>query len=99
MPSNQVKIYETTCYQGFMMEEQGTRFTLHPWIGNNIDYKGYSDDGYMYNLPNECNLGNLSSGEKAIFDGNDKYCELINKDGVPAIVLKNDIVKLEKVGA
>lgn len=99
MVNNQVKIYEVTCYQSFMISEQGTGFSLQPWGKDTIEYKGYDDDGTMYILPEGCRVSNIYGGGQGIFDQNDKYCQLLNIDDVPAILLDYGILKLEKVGA
>lgn len=99
MMNNQVKIYEVTCYQSFMMSEQGTGFSLTPWGRDTMEYKGYDDNGTLYILPDGYKVADLVNGGKGIFDMNDKYRELINSDNIPAILLDYDILKLEKVGA
>ncbi len=98
MMNNQVKIYEVTCYQSFMMSEQGTGFSLMPWGRDTREYKGYDDDGIMYSLPEGFRVSDLVDGGKGIFSESGKYCRLVNIDEAPAIMTDDDVLKLEKVG-
>ena len=38
-----VKLYQVTVTKSYMMDEQGTGFSLKPWGDNTIHYEGYDD--------------------------------------------------------
>lgn len=84
-----VKIYKVTCTKSIMMASQGTGFSLSEW-GSNYDiswFDGYDDGGKNYKLPDGYNLGTIDAGQPAIFDQNNKYCDLVTHDcGRPQLI-------------
>ena len=54
--SNLVTIYKVRCYQAYMASETGSSFTLSPWRGDTVDYKGETISQAVYVLPDGFDL-------------------------------------------
>jgi len=83
---NTVTIYKVTCTRGYRMDEQGTGYDLDPWGENDAYFEGYDDGGQEYLLPDGYRAGETVSCLKAIFDAQNRHCELISHHGKPAII-------------
>jgi hypothetical protein len=70
---NTVKLYKITRTKTYMMCEQGEGFSLYPWGSNTPSCEGEDDGGKDYILPDGYHIGETKSGEKMIYDANDKY--------------------------
>ncbi len=87
MSKNLVRLYKVTCTKAFVASmEQGTRFSLLPWSGNNAEYEGYDDGGANYILPDGYSVSNDNYDVPHIYDAKDNYCALVVVNGNPAIV-------------
>ena len=89
-----VKLYQITVTKSYMMDEQGTGFSLKPWGDNTIHYEGYDDGGKEYQLPEGYELSETTMGELAIFDNKGEYCKIVGAD-VPTLVSGLGQVKLK----
>ena len=84
---NTVKIYKRTCTKGYMMDEQGETYSLTPWGDDTPYYTGYDDGGEDYILPDNYELGETTSGEKAIFGPDGAYCDIyMHSSGLPQLI-------------
>lgn len=83
-----VLIYKSECTKAYSMSEQGEGYSLRPWSnGDSGYYEGDDDGGLWYTLPDGYSIGETVSGEKAIFDANDKHCEIVmHRSGRPQLV-------------
>ena len=79
-------IYKVTCTKAYMMSEQGTRYSLQPWIGNTVDYEGYDDGGSTYALPDGYEVAECNGGTLELYDPQGKRVEILDDHGHPAIV-------------
>lgn len=84
-----VKLYYIKQYEAYRMAEVGHFYSLKPWSGNTIDYKGEDDGGRDYELPDGYSIGETICGELSIFDKNDKYVELITMRQRPVCVMND----------
>ena len=86
MTNSKVTLYKTTCDNSYMMDEQGTSFSLTPWGNNTAQYQGYDDGGKEYVLPTGYELADTKYGEKMIFHG-ETACQLqVHSSGRPQLV-------------
>lgn len=81
-----VTLYKVTCENGYMMNEQGTNFSLTPWGNDTAHYQGYDDGGKEYFLPDGYDLAETKDGSKEIFHG-DIACQIIvHSSGRPQLI-------------
>ena len=90
-----VKLYQITVTKSYMMDEQGTGFSLKPWGDNTIHYEGYDDGGKEYQLPEGYELSETTFGEVAIFDSKGEYCKIVTVGNKPELVSGLGQVKLK----
>ena len=89
---NTVKIYKITITKAYIMKEQGERFSLIPWNGNNKDYEGYDDGGKDYTLPEGYEVAKSASESLEVYNKNGGYCKLFKKFSSPAILDDEEII-------
>jgi hypothetical protein len=83
-----IKIFKITVTRGYRADEQGSRYSLEPWSGDNIDYSGYDDGGTDYILPDEYELGEDITGALRVYrKDNGQHIEI---SGLKAPVLIDD---------
>lgn len=84
---NTVKIYQITRTKTYMMGEQGTGYSLHPWGNDSDHYEGCDDGGVDYIIPEGYHVAEDMTGSLHIYPIGVNYpCELVqNKDGLPTI--------------
>lgn len=93
-----VTIYKVTCTEGYMMDEQGTGFSLEPWGRDTTYYKGYDDGGKEYLLPVGYEVGETKYDEPAIYLDGTYYCDIVrDTGGIPTLVSSRGIVPLREV--
>ena len=82
-----ITIYKVTLYESYAIWEQGTGYSLNPWRGDDIYYKGYDDGGITYTLPDGYTLANMRDGQPAIYDSDGEHCDIVpDYDGKPILV-------------
>ncbi|MBQ9000482.1 MAG: hypothetical protein IJ087_01360 [Eggerthellaceae bacterium] len=65
-------IYQVHVYEAPSIRETGSHWSLEPWGGNTVDFKGEDDGGAIYRLPDGFTVGTIMGGVPAIL-GTDGY--------------------------
>lgn len=78
-------IYKVTCTKAYMMEEQGTRYSLKPWGSDTADYEGYDDGGQEYVLPDGYSVCEGKDLLPHIYDARNRFVVLCGNNA-PTII-------------
>jgi hypothetical protein len=82
-----VTIYKIEVMESYQMDERGTCYSLEPWSGDNIDYKGRDDGGKLYILPKEYEVAENNMGTRSIYRrDNGQHVDLTGYKERPALV-------------
>jgi hypothetical protein len=82
---DQIRIYKVSCDEAYMMDEVGEGYSLSPWGEDTPYYAGGDDGGTDYALPRGVEVGQMVSGETALYEG-DFHCSIVEHNGQPAII-------------
>ena len=91
-----VRIYKVTVYESYRMDECGTRYTMLPWGGDTIDYRGCDDGGVDYVLPDGFEVGENYAGVPMVFTPEGEGCVLENCGNKPGLRTKDGLWQLRR---
>ena len=95
-----IKLYKITITKAYMMSEQGEKFSLEPWSGNNVDYSGYDDGGNDYLLPDDYEVLECKGGMLEIYRKDDQSHVPLTRLGPTPVLVDvkkgKDLILLEK---
>jgi hypothetical protein len=81
-----VKVYHINTTSAYMMSEQGTGYSLYP-ATSSMYYDEGDDGGRNYTLPAGYEVARSMTGERAIYNRDERHCNLWHDaDGRPAIL-------------
>ena len=82
------RLYLVTCDNGYMMDEQGSHYSLTPWGNDTRYYQGHDDGGVLYNLPAGYHVGIGKDEQEHIYNSADCPAEIVtHSSGLPQLVI------------
>ena len=83
-----VIIYRVTCIRGYLMDEQGIRYSLQPWGKNTSNYEGSDDGGQEYEISDGYTVSIGNDEQMHFYDKDGNYIKLITYNGHPALQIE-----------